>query len=196
MARIINSRCVLAVRDLQASTRCYKDVLGFNQDPIDAAGWGFLTRDSFRVMLGECSNEKPASELGDHSYFAYWNVDDVDQFYSEIVGRGALVMSNQRINRGGFANLVFAHRTDIELHVARSTLSSRAISTESTSAAPNHPRRIRTNTPTNSSTHTCSLRTRMRYMPSLSLMVSSSRGVLQTGQIVVFPWVLPYYGFP
>ena len=93
MARIINSRCVLAVRDLQASTRCYKDVLGFNQDPIDAAGWGFLTRDSFRVMLGECSNEKPASEVGDHSHFAYWNVDDVDQFYSEIVGRGALVMS-------------------------------------------------------------------------------------------------------
>ena len=93
MARIINSRCVLAVRDLQASRRYYKDVLGFSEDPIDAAGWSFLTRDSFRVMLGECSNEKPASELGDHSYFAYWNVDDVDQFYLEIVGRGALVIS-------------------------------------------------------------------------------------------------------
>ena len=33
----------------------------------------------------------PASELGDHSYVAYWNVDDVDQFYREVADRGALV---------------------------------------------------------------------------------------------------------
>jgi catechol 2,3-dioxygenase-like lactoylglutathione lyase family enzyme len=93
VAHIINSRCVLAVRDLKTSTRYYVDVLGFSQDPIDAEGWRFLTRDSFRVMLGECRNEKPASELGDHSYFAYWNIDDVDQFYQEIAAKGALVMS-------------------------------------------------------------------------------------------------------
>lgn len=41
------------------------DVLGFRRDPIDAEGWSFLTRDNFRVMLGECQNEKPASDLGD-----------------------------------------------------------------------------------------------------------------------------------
>jgi uncharacterized glyoxalase superfamily protein PhnB len=93
MARIENSRCVLAVRDLEVSTRYYKDVLGFTQDPIDAPGWSFLTRDNFRVMLGECPDEKPASELDNHSYFAYWNVDDVDGFYQEIVARGALVSS-------------------------------------------------------------------------------------------------------
>ena len=93
MARIINSRCVLAVRDLQISTRYYVDVLGFSKDPIDAGGWSFLTRDSFRVMLGECVDEKPASELGNHSYFAYWNVDGVDEFYDEIVSKGALVTS-------------------------------------------------------------------------------------------------------
>src|SRR5579872_6335535 len=93
MAQIVNSRCVLAVRDLKVSTRYYTDVLGFSKDPIDAEGWSFLTRDTFRVMLGECPNEKPAGELGDHSYFAYWNVDDVDQFYQEIVARGALVIS-------------------------------------------------------------------------------------------------------
>jgi uncharacterized glyoxalase superfamily protein PhnB len=29
----------------------------------------------------------------DHSYFAYWNVDDVDGFCSEIFDRGALVTS-------------------------------------------------------------------------------------------------------
>ena len=93
MGRIVNSRCVLAVRDLEASTRYYKEALGFSEEPIDADGWRFLVRDGFRVMLGECPNERPASELGDHSYFAYWTVEDVDGFYREIVARGALVTS-------------------------------------------------------------------------------------------------------
>jgi len=93
VACIVNSRCVLAVLDLKASTRYYTEVLGFSKDPINAEGWSFLTRDTFRVMLGECPGEKPASELGDHSYFAYWNVDDVDQFYQEILAKGALVIS-------------------------------------------------------------------------------------------------------
>jgi uncharacterized glyoxalase superfamily protein PhnB len=93
VARIVSSRCVLAVRDLNASTRYYREVLGFNEDPIDAEGWSFLTRDNFRVMLGECPNEPPASELGDHSYVAYWNIDGVDQFYQELAARGALVTS-------------------------------------------------------------------------------------------------------
>ena len=78
---------------MKASTRYYTEVLGFSHDPIDAEGWSFLTRDNFRVMLGECPNAKPARELGDHSYIAYWNIDDVDQFYQEIVARGALVTS-------------------------------------------------------------------------------------------------------
>jgi uncharacterized glyoxalase superfamily protein PhnB len=93
MARIINSRCVLAVQDLKTSTAYYRDVLGFSRDPIDAEGWSFLTRDGFRVMLGECRDEKPAGELGDHSYFVYWNVDNVDQFYQDILAKGALVTS-------------------------------------------------------------------------------------------------------
>jgi uncharacterized glyoxalase superfamily protein PhnB len=93
LARIENSRCVLAVCDLEISTRYYMDVLGFSKDPIDAAGWSFLTRDNFRVMLGECKGEKPASELANHSYFAYWNVDRVDEFYEEIAAKGALVTS-------------------------------------------------------------------------------------------------------
>jgi catechol 2,3-dioxygenase-like lactoylglutathione lyase family enzyme len=81
------------VRDLAASTRYYMDILGFSRDPIDADGWSFLTRDNFRVMLGECPDARPASELGDHSYFAYWNIEGVDEFYREVAGRGALVTS-------------------------------------------------------------------------------------------------------
>jgi hypothetical protein len=38
MARIVNSRCVLAVRDLEVSTRYHMDVLGFRKDPITAEG--------------------------------------------------------------------------------------------------------------------------------------------------------------
>ncbi len=93
MARIVASRCVLAVRDLKVSTRYYMDVLGFSRDPIDADGWSFLMRDNFRVMLGECPEEKPAGDLGNHSYFAYWNIEGIDQFYQEVAARGAMVTS-------------------------------------------------------------------------------------------------------
>ena len=60
------------------------DVLGFRTDPIDAEGWSFLTRDTFRVMLGECRDERPAGELGNHSYFAYWNVEGVDELFRSL----------------------------------------------------------------------------------------------------------------
>jgi catechol 2,3-dioxygenase-like lactoylglutathione lyase family enzyme len=93
MAKIVHSRCVLAVRDLEISTRYYVDVLGFQKDPIHAPGWSFLTRDQFRIMLGECVDERPAGELGNHSYFAYWNVEGVDDLYEEFRAKGALLTS-------------------------------------------------------------------------------------------------------
>lgn len=93
MARITGSRSVLAVRDLSVSRRYFKDVLGFTEDPIRAEGWSFLTRDAFRIMLGECPGVMPAGELGDHSYFAYWNVEDVDQLFAELSAKGALISS-------------------------------------------------------------------------------------------------------
>src|SRR5260221_6901040 len=89
MAQIVNSRCVLAVRDLEVSTRYYMDVLGFQKDPINAEGWSFLTRDSFRVMIGECPDERPAGELGNHSHFAYLHVEGEADLYPEVVPRGA-----------------------------------------------------------------------------------------------------------
>ncbi len=93
MAKIVNSRCVLAVCDLAVSTRYYVDVLGFSQDPIRADGWSFLSRDGFRVMLGECLGERPAGELGNHSYYVHWIVDNADELYAEFVSKGALVTS-------------------------------------------------------------------------------------------------------
>jgi predicted enzyme related to lactoylglutathione lyase len=93
VARITDSRCVLAVRDLAASTRYYIDVLGFHREPIHGEGWSFLTRDSFKLMLGECPDERPAAELGNHSWFVYLYVDGIDQYYEEVAARGALVTS-------------------------------------------------------------------------------------------------------
>ena len=93
MAQIVNSRCVLAVCDLEVSTRYYMDVLGFTKDPINGAGWSFLTRDCFHVMLGECIGERPAGELGNHSYFVYWNVEGVDDLYQEFKAKGAILTS-------------------------------------------------------------------------------------------------------
>jgi uncharacterized glyoxalase superfamily protein PhnB len=93
VSKIVNSRFVLAVRNLEVSTRYYMEVLGFRKDPIDAFGWSFLTRDSVRLMLGECPDVRSAGEVGDHSYFAYWNVEGVDELYREFVSKGALVTS-------------------------------------------------------------------------------------------------------
>lgn len=94
MARITNSRCVLAVRDLAASTRFYTEVLGFARDFGDGSdGWSFLSRDGFRVMLGECRDATPAGELGDHSWFVYLTVDGVDGLHDEVAGKGAEILS-------------------------------------------------------------------------------------------------------
>jgi uncharacterized glyoxalase superfamily protein PhnB len=70
------------------------DVLGFRRDFGDGSdGWSFLSRDSFKVRLGECPDEKPASELGDHSYFLYLTVNGLDELHQELSARGAQVIS-------------------------------------------------------------------------------------------------------
>jgi uncharacterized glyoxalase superfamily protein PhnB len=82
-----NVRSVLAVRDLAASTDWYTRVLGMTID-FTAPGWSFLSRGAFRVMLGECIDATPAGELGDHSYFLYVTVDDIDAFFGEVIAKG------------------------------------------------------------------------------------------------------------
>ncbi len=56
-------------------------------------GWRFVTRDLCRVMLGECPGSLSPSKLGDHSYFGYIEVSDLDGYFSEIAKRKALVLS-------------------------------------------------------------------------------------------------------
>jgi uncharacterized glyoxalase superfamily protein PhnB len=94
MPRLVHTRSVLAVRDLAISTRYYMDVLGFKRDFGDGSdGWSFLSRDGFRVMLGECADATPAGELGDHSWFVYVTTEGVDTLYQDVEGRGAEILS-------------------------------------------------------------------------------------------------------
>lgn len=93
MATFVNSRAVLAVRDLGKSTRFYTEVLGFRRDPIEAPGWSFLSKDAFRIMLGECVDEVAAGETGNHSWFTHVMVEGLDEYFAEVSARGAEILS-------------------------------------------------------------------------------------------------------
>lgn len=85
---IVETRYVLAVQNLAASVAHYQEKLGFTTDwAYD--GWHQLRRSSFVVMLGECSDDRSAFETRNHSYFAYVQVEGVDNLYHELVSRGA-----------------------------------------------------------------------------------------------------------
>ena len=58
MSDVMKVRFVLAVLDLKRSRAYYTSVLGLTID-FEAPGWSFLSRGSFRVMLGECADAIP-----------------------------------------------------------------------------------------------------------------------------------------
>lgn len=87
---------VLAVADLAASGTFYQDVLGFTVHEIGDPGWRMFVRDGCRIMAGECPDAIPARELGDHSYFGYFVVDQVDAYYHHVVESGAEIIKSLR----------------------------------------------------------------------------------------------------
>jgi len=91
MADLTCLRCVLAVHDLATSVDYYTRILRMAID-FTAPGWAFLSRGSFRLMLGECADAMPAHETGDHSYFVYVTVEGIDEFYGELAGNGAVLI--------------------------------------------------------------------------------------------------------
>ena len=106
MPHIIDSRSVLAVQDLTTSTAFYIEVLGFRRDPVDAKGWSFLSKDSFKLMLGECADERPAGETGNHSWFVRLMVEGLDEYHREIASRGAEVIAEPADKRWGLREFV------------------------------------------------------------------------------------------
>jgi catechol 2,3-dioxygenase-like lactoylglutathione lyase family enzyme len=83
---------VLAVPDLARSADYFQSVLGFSTDWQDGDNWRALSRGSVRVMLGHCPDALPPSQTGDHSYFAYFHVDDIDALHAELAPRGAIIL--------------------------------------------------------------------------------------------------------
>jgi catechol 2,3-dioxygenase-like lactoylglutathione lyase family enzyme len=82
-------RYVLAVPDLARSSAWYRDVLGFTVHDMGDAGWCWLERDACVIMAGECPDALPPGQLGDHSYFAYVQVSDIESLHAELQGKGA-----------------------------------------------------------------------------------------------------------
>jgi catechol 2,3-dioxygenase-like lactoylglutathione lyase family enzyme len=85
--RFTDVRCVLAVPSLPASVAFYRDVLGMTLD-LEVPGWAFLSRGRFKLGLGECADAIPAAATGDHSYYAYIVIDDVDGLHAALLAAG------------------------------------------------------------------------------------------------------------
>ena len=89
----MNPRYVIAVPDLARSAAFYADVLGFDVHETGDPGWRFFVRDRCFIMAGECPDATPPSELGDHSWFAYVEVDDIDALHDAVATNGAEVIA-------------------------------------------------------------------------------------------------------
>lgn len=87
MSEFTKIRFTLAVPDLARSTEYYTSVLGLAVD-FTAPGWSFLSRGSFRVMLGECPDATLPGELGDHSWYGYLTVSDATALFAEYQAAG------------------------------------------------------------------------------------------------------------
>ena len=60
-------------------------------------------------MVGECPDALSPAALGDHSYFAYLEVDDIDELHASVAARGAEVVKPLRTEPWGMCE--FAIRT-------------------------------------------------------------------------------------
>ena len=87
---------VIAVNDLGKSAAYYHNVLGFEIREVSDDGWRFFKRDACTIMAGHCPDATPASELGDHSYFAYLYIDGIDGYYAQVKANGGKILKKLR----------------------------------------------------------------------------------------------------
>lgn len=86
MTIFAGTRFVIAVPSLSEAITFYRDRLGCSLDFV-TEGWAFLSRDSFSLMIGECAEAIPPLDLGDHSYFAYIQVTDIDGLHANLLSK-------------------------------------------------------------------------------------------------------------
>jgi predicted enzyme related to lactoylglutathione lyase len=89
MPAVTNTRFVIAGPDLQKSSAFYRDVLGFTIHSIPDPGFLFYTSGACTIFAGQCPDALSPFDLGDHSYFAYLEIDDIDSYYASIQSKGA-----------------------------------------------------------------------------------------------------------
>jgi predicted enzyme related to lactoylglutathione lyase len=93
-AMVLDATFVIAVPDLERSATFYRDVLGFTIAEIGDRGWRMFVRDACTIMAGECRDAMPPRDLGDHAYYAYLGVDDVDAYYRRVRESGTEVVTD------------------------------------------------------------------------------------------------------
>jgi catechol 2,3-dioxygenase-like lactoylglutathione lyase family enzyme len=97
---------VLAVCDLEAATPYFRDVLGFRVQWEEASDWRLLKRGKAALMVGWCPNERPARDIGSHSYFGYFHAGDVDALHAEFTGRGAIILQTPQDKPWGMREML------------------------------------------------------------------------------------------
>jgi predicted enzyme related to lactoylglutathione lyase len=93
---ITRTMYVIAVPDLERSGEFYARALGFEVREIGDSGWRLFVKDQCRIMAGQCPDALPARELGDHSYFAYLVVDEIDDYHERVADSGAEIIKPLR----------------------------------------------------------------------------------------------------
>lgn len=83
---------VLAVPDPRATADWWIKVMGFAETLV-IDGWVFVARDACQIRLGACPDAIPVTDLGDHQYFGYVWIEDVDAYADEIRAKGAEIVS-------------------------------------------------------------------------------------------------------
>lgn len=96
MSTITKTRYVIAVPDLGKSSAFYRDVLGFSIHTIPDPGFLFYTCGACTIVAGQCPDALSPADLGDHSYFAYLEIDDIDSYYSSVERKGAKISKTIR----------------------------------------------------------------------------------------------------
>src|SRR5437764_298878 len=91
--KVVQTRHVLAVKDLKIEAAYYLDKLGFDRD-FTAPGWEFLSFGDFKVMFVECSYDMTAESTVNHSWLDHALIENVDKIYQEFIDRGAVILSS------------------------------------------------------------------------------------------------------
>jgi catechol 2,3-dioxygenase-like lactoylglutathione lyase family enzyme len=84
---------VLAVHDLDRTRDWFVRVLGCTAEDVDPGNWVFCRLEGFTFMIGRCPNAIAPADLGDHAYFAYLFVNDVDAWAALVAREGAEILA-------------------------------------------------------------------------------------------------------